>query len=186
MLVSSAARRSYRLVPIARQRPLHTTSSTRSESPTHFTNILAGANAVTAQVKSVAQNGIHLEDGRIIPGPCILLEGKVFLWNVPQPWTGWSEEHFEVFKSTVPKPELLLFGTGSRTTLPPANIRRYLGKLGVTTEFMDTRNACSTYNLLAEEGRRVAAALLPQAPYQWNQNKAQATQSSAAPKNVRE
>lgn len=117
MLASSAARRSYRLVPIARQRPLHTTSPTRSESPTHFTNILAGANAVTAQVKSVAQNGIHLEDGRIIPGPCILLEGKVFLWNVPQPWTGWSEEHFEVFKSTVPKPGASHFSS-SRCAVP--------------------------------------------------------------------
>ena len=28
-------------------------------------------------------------------------------------------------------------------------------------------NACSTYNLLAEEGRRVAAALLPHEPMQW-------------------
>ena len=29
------------------------------------------------------------------------------------------------------------------------------------------RNACSTYNLLAEEGRRVAAALLPPTPQAW-------------------
>ena len=29
-------------------------------------------------------------------------------------------------------------------------------------------NACSTYNLLAEEGRRVAAALLPQNGELWN------------------
>jgi uncharacterized protein len=29
------------------------------------------------------------------------------------------------------------------------------------------RNACSTYNLLAEEGRRVAAALAPETPARW-------------------
>ncbi|KAI0092169.1 NADH dehydrogenase 1 alpha subcomplex assembly factor 3, partial [Irpex rosettiformis] len=139
----------------------------KSESPTKFTNILAGANALSTQVKTFDPEGIHLEDGRIVKGACIFVEGKVFLWNVPQRWEGWKEEHFEVFKVTVPKPELLLFGTGKKTILPPGNVRAYLGKLGVTTEFMDSRNACATYNLLAEEGRRVAAALLPSIPFQW-------------------
>ena len=31
------------------------------------------------------------------------------------------------------------------------------------------KNACSTYNLLAEEGRRVAAALLPIVPKKWTE-----------------
>ena len=29
------------------------------------------------------------------------------------------------------------------------------------------RNACATYNLLSEEGRKVAAALLPLKPHKW-------------------
>ncbi|KAI0340782.1 DUF498-domain-containing protein [Trametopsis cervina] len=159
---------------LARQRLLHTTARLSSESPTHFTNILAGANTPATQVKTVTREGIHLEDGRIIRGPCVFLEGQVFLWNAPQKntgnvWEGWSEEHFEVFDVAVPKPELLLFGTGNRLVLPPPAIRKYLSKIGVQADFMDTRNACSTYNLLAEEGRRVAAALIPQTPYQWKQ-----------------
>ncbi|KAI1796083.1 hypothetical protein LXA43DRAFT_988267 [Ganoderma leucocontextum] len=50
--------------------------------------------------------------------------------------------------------------------MPPA-LRQYLNKIGVQVDIMNTRNACSTYNLLAEEGRRVAAALLPLTPQRW-------------------
>lgn len=69
--------------------------------------------------------------------------------------------------------------------LPPPSMRGYLKEMGIQLDIMDTvgplianspllnnfsysqRNACSTYNLLAEEGRRVAAALLPYTPRPW-------------------
>ncbi|OJA18803.1 hypothetical protein AZE42_00860 [Rhizopogon vesiculosus] len=82
--------------------------------------------------------------------------------------------------------EILVFGTGRRMELPPSSIRSYLKEMGIQLDIMDTvrsstlpaallpitfhtrqRNACSTYNLLAEEGRRVAAALLPYTPRPW-------------------
>ncbi len=44
--------------------------------------------------------------------------------------------------------------------LPP-QIKAYLGGLGIQVEVQDSRNASSTYNMLHEEGRVVAAALLP-------------------------
>lgn len=102
-LQASLARRRLRTL----FRPLHATSYVR-ESPTKFTNILAGANVPKTQVKTVTLEGFHLEDGRIVPGPCIFLEGKVFLWNVPPTlWDGWKPEHFEVFDVAVPKPGAL-------------------------------------------------------------------------------
>ncbi|GJE84586.1 DUF498-domain-containing protein [Phanerochaete sordida] len=138
------------------------------DSPTKFTNILAGANVPPVQVKTVTPEGIQLEDGLTIPSSCIFLKGKVFLWNTPaEPWEGWKPEHFEIFDTVIPKPELVLLGTGKRVVPPPPHIRQYLSKIGIQTEFMDTRNACSTYNLLAEEGRQVAAALLPSTPQAW-------------------
>ncbi|KIP12888.1 hypothetical protein PHLGIDRAFT_17556 [Phlebiopsis gigantea 11061_1 CR5-6] len=138
------------------------------DTPTHFTNILAGANAPAVQVKNVGPDGIHLDDGLIIPSACLFVEGNVFLWNVPPaPWEGWKPEHFEVFDTIVPKPEILLLGTGKRPVPPPPHLRQYLSKIGIQVDTMDTRNACSTYNLLAEEGRRVAAALLPPTPQAW-------------------
>jgi NADH dehydrogenase [ubiquinone] 1 alpha subcomplex assembly factor 3 len=70
----------------------------------------------------------------------------------------------EVFEVVVPRPEILLLGTGKSIALPPPFFRTYLNGLGIQLDTMDTRNACSTYNLLAEEGRRVAAALIPYHP----------------------
>jgi uncharacterized protein len=57
--------------------------------------------------------------------------------------------------------ELLLLGTGSRMTPVAPALRASLREHGIVIEAMDTGAACRTYNLLAAEQRRVAAALLP-------------------------
>ncbi|KAF7971722.1 hypothetical protein HWV62_20091 [Athelia sp. TMB] len=145
-----------------------------SRTPTHFTNILADGIPPPVQVTSITPSGILLGTGLILPSACIFLEGKVYLWDVPQNlWNGWGKEHFEVFETVVPKPEILLLGTGAKMALPPPHIRKYMSEIGIQMDFMDTRNACSTYNLLAEEGRRVAAALLPLSPHSWRKPGAQ-------------
>lgn len=56
--------------------------------------------------------------------------------------------------------DLLLIGCGSRIALIPKNLRASLRAAGVVVEAMDTGAACRTYNVLAAEGRRVAAALI--------------------------
>jgi uncharacterized protein len=57
-------------------------------------------------------------------------------------------------------PELVLFGTGERLRFPAANLLAGLAANRIGSEVMDTRAACRTYNILAEEGRNVAAALI--------------------------
>ncbi|KAI0650426.1 DUF498-domain-containing protein [Trametes meyenii] len=149
-------------------RAFHSTCLRRQPSDGGLNNILSGGNAPAVQVKTIAQNGIQLADGLLLTSSCIFLDGKVFLWNVPQTlWDGWTPEHFEIFEMVVPKPEILLFGTGDRVAMLPPTLRQHLTKAGVQVDVMNTRNACSTYNLLAEEGRRVAAALLPITPRKW-------------------
>jgi hypothetical protein len=56
--------------------------------------------------------------------------------------------------------ELLLFGSGPRVRFPNPQwlAALYAKRIGVET--MDTQAACRTYNFLAGEGRKVAAALL--------------------------
>lgn len=56
--------------------------------------------------------------------------------------------------------ELLLLGCGARLLPPPIALRRRLKEIGVALEPMDTGAACRTYNVLAAEERRVAAALI--------------------------
>ncbi|RDB20158.1 NADH dehydrogenase [ubiquinone] 1 alpha subcomplex assembly factor 3 [Hypsizygus marmoreus] len=146
-------------------RRMHATPTRRDRS---FTNILADDNPPPVQVKSITNTGIQLLDGLVIPSACIFLQGKVFLWDVPSTlWAGWTKEHFEIFETIIPKPEILLLGTGKTIAQAPPSLRTYLNQLGIQVDVMDTRNACSTYNLLSEEGRRVAAALLPLSSQSW-------------------
>lgn len=97
-----------RVVPA---RSLHTTHVVQDRS---FTNLLADDDPPPVQVSSISDPGIQLADGLVIPGPSIFLEGKVFLWDVPQPdlksrnkedrWRGWAEERFELFEVVSPRP----------------------------------------------------------------------------------
>ena len=56
--------------------------------------------------------------------------------------------------------DLLMLGTGRRSQLPGAEVRRAFDAAGVALEAMDTGAACRTYNVLLGEGRPVGAALL--------------------------
>lgn len=57
--------------------------------------------------------------------------------------------------------ELLLLGLGRHMAPVAPSLRAALRASGIALEAMDTSAACRTYNLLAAEDRRVAAALLP-------------------------
>ncbi|KAJ7248485.1 DUF498-domain-containing protein [Mycena rebaudengoi] len=164
---------SHRNSPLSRntciRRSLHTTSRLRN-GPTALTNMLASDTPPAVQVASVSEEGILLEDGLLLPAACIFLDGKVFLWDVPESVTNWSREHLAMFDMTVLKPEILILGTGVELAHPPPSFRAHLTDLGIQVDVMSTRNACSTYNLLSEEGRRVAAALAPIAPRRWEKS----------------
>lgn len=56
--------------------------------------------------------------------------------------------------------EVILLGTGKRLRFPPPNLMRPFAASGIGLEIMDLQAACRTYNILATEGRKVAAALL--------------------------
>lgn len=60
-------------------------------------------------------------------------------------------------------PELVVLGTGARQRFPSPALLRPLIDARIGCEVMDTGAACRTYNILAAEGRRVAAALLLEA-----------------------
>lgn len=104
-----------------------------------MTNILADDNPPPVQVKSISRDGIELADGLILPGAVIFLDGKVLLWNVPSKlWQGWTEDTFGVFEVVVPRPEILLLGTGKTVVPPPAALRNYLRGLGIQLDVMDS------------------------------------------------
>ena len=58
------------------------------------------------------------------------------------------------------KTEIILLGTGSRLRFPSGALLRPFAPAGIGLDVMDLKAACRTYNILAAEGRKVAAALL--------------------------
>jgi uncharacterized protein len=56
--------------------------------------------------------------------------------------------------------EIVLLGTGARQRFPDPALLRPLAEARAGVEVMDLQAACRTYNILAAESRRVAAALL--------------------------
>ena len=56
--------------------------------------------------------------------------------------------------------EIVLLGTGNRLRFPQGPLMRPFAPAGIGLEIMDIQAACRTYNILAAEGRKVAAALL--------------------------
>jgi len=78
-------------------------------------------------------------------------------WPVTDP-SQLNEGHFSELLET--KPDLVLLGTGEAQTFPAPKLYQSLMAANIGLEVMTTAAACRTYNILASEGRRVAAALI--------------------------
>jgi uncharacterized protein len=80
--------------------------------------------------------------------------------------TGWTAGGFDTLTEAdfaalaALKPEVVLLGTGASLRFPHPRLTRALTDAGIGVEVMDTPAACRTFNILAAEGRRVAAAVL--------------------------
>jgi uncharacterized protein len=73
-----------------------------------------------------------------------------------------TAEHFEHIAAE--GPELVVFGSGATLRFVHPRLLRPLIDRGIGVETMDVQAACRTYNVLMQEGRRVAAALLLEPP----------------------
>jgi uncharacterized protein len=80
--------------------------------------------------------------------------------------TSWAAEGFvaltEADFATIAElqPEVAILGTGATLRFPHPRLTRPLIEAGIGLEVMDTPAACRTFNILAAEGRKVAAGVL--------------------------
>lgn len=78
-------------------------------------------------------------------------------------WTGATVDTLTADDMTVLlglEMEIVLLGTGGKLRFPPGALLKPFAPAGIGIEIMDLQAACRTYNILAAEGRKVAAALL--------------------------
>lgn len=100
----------------------------------------------------VAVNGVRHEHSLIV------LPGKVITEWQPAAPDLMTMDNFSILAEL--ELEILLLGTGARLHFPSPRLIHALAQQGIGLEAMDTFAACRTYNILAAEGRKVAAALI--------------------------
>jgi uncharacterized protein len=90
-------------------------------------------------------------------------EGSILILNdMVIPWAGEAspEGLSPVFKASAGVVEFVLLGLGTRMAPPPKGLRQALQQVSIGLEVQTTAEAVRLYNLLAEDGRRMAAALI--------------------------
>jgi uncharacterized protein len=114
-------------------------------------------------------SGVNTVTG-FAPGSVRINSHQVYTHSLLLPWRGevltWpcsdfadlTPQHFEQVLAL--KPELVIFGSGWRLRFAASSLLCALTERRIGLETMDTAAACRTYNVLANEGRQVVAALL--------------------------
>ena len=109
------------------------------------------------RIHSCGPEGVRVNDA-LYAGSLLLLPGRpVAPWAV-EAAGALGPGDFAVFLAAAP--ELVLLGTGAVLRFPGAAARAALLERGIGLEAMTTAAACRTYNLLAQDGRRIAAGLI--------------------------
>ena len=107
-------------------------------------------------IRSVSETAIRINDQEYSDSVALTAE------DVLGPWTSASiaeltvADFAPVFET---KPEIVLLGTGTSNVFPPRELTFAFARKGVGLEVMDTAAAARTFNVLANESRRVTAVL---------------------------
>lgn len=113
--------------------------------------------AAEFMIHSCSAEGVRV-NGQDLTASFMLLPGQpVQTWPVVAGEL-LKPEHFSAVIEH--QPELTVLGTGANLRLPDPEIYGALLGRGIGLEAMTTAAACRTYNLLAQDGRNVAACLI--------------------------
>lgn len=112
----------------------------------------------TLTIRSVADGQIRI--GNDVFDHTIAVTTDRIIDNIPDKPIGMlAEDDFSGLLES--NPELIVLGTGTKNVFPPRDLVFALARRGIGLEVMDTAAAARTFNVLASEGRQVAALLYP-------------------------
>jgi len=122
------------------------------EALVKFTRELTG----TLTIQTVTTSAI-IVGGDSYSEPVALTPDEIIRDWKPRPIAELTEAHFENLLQRAP--ELVILGTGAMSQFPPRELVFAFARRGIGLETMDTPAAARTFNVLATEGRQVAAVL---------------------------
>lgn len=94
------------------------------------------------------------------PGSLLLLDDQACDWRPTTVETLTVGDFDAVIAAGRAMSEFVLLGTGAAQALPPRAVRDALQACGLGLEFLSTKGAARTYNVLMSDGRRCAVALI--------------------------
>ena len=99
--------------------------------------------------------------GERIEGSLLIVDDEPGLWPVSSILAELAPEDFAtILGAPQGSVEFVLLGTGDKVAPAPRPVREAMAAAGLGLEVMSTAEAIRLYNLLASDGRRIAAALL--------------------------
>ena len=107
-------------------------------------------------IRSVSETSIRINDDDFTGSVALTSENLLGGW-VDTPIADLVESHFESVLATAP--EIVVLGTGATNIFPPRELTFAFARKGIGFEAMDTAAAARTFNVLANEGRKVAVVL---------------------------
>lgn len=119
--------------------------------------IVLDTSTSTYQIRSYEPGKIIINEDSYSQSVILTPQRLIHPW-APQSLKDLTTIHFnELLKLS---PQVILFGSGPSLIFPSQELLTFLWQQKQGIEVMDTSAACRTFNVLAAEGRNVAAALL--------------------------
>jgi uncharacterized protein len=110
-----------------------------------------------APIESYGRGGFSFA-GMSHRGSILVLPSGIYAW--PADAAALKPEDFAMVLAERADIDLLLIGMGPAMARPPKAVRELIEATGMMLDPMATGHAITTYNLLLEERRKVAAALI--------------------------
>ena len=107
-------------------------------------------------IRNVSESAIRVNDADYSESIVLTPDDQLTIWS-DKPIADLTDADFDSVFDT--KPEIVLLGTGASNVFPPRELTFAFARKGIGLEVMDTPAAARTFNVLANEGRRVAAIL---------------------------
>ena len=107
-------------------------------------------------IRSVSESAIRVNDDDYSQSIAMTPEAVLGEWPDKPVAELVPDDFATVFQAA---PEVVLLGTGPTNVFPPRELMFAFARKGIGFEVMDTPAAARTFNVLANEGRRVAAIL---------------------------
>ena len=115
----------------------------------------------TLSITAYGPGWVAIQGEKVTNSVLITSDGLRQDWDC-QKFEDLTSQHFAQLASL--EVELVIFGSGNRLRFANPEWQMGLMQRRIGLETMDTQAACRTFNILAGEGRKVAAALLIEAP----------------------